>query len=434
MKYSIYNNFIDLTDTVKAVYNSASDSFVLIKGEGENWLNNPPVELRRLNEDLYNELCGGGAIVSNAEDEYKKQLRNSQKIRLESRVFHLMINPTLDCNLRCWYCYEKHVKGSSISSDIMNGILGLISRKCIEQRNIEKLILSFFGGEPLLEFDSVRKIILHSLVCCKKKNIALGVSFTSNGVLINDEMVSFFKENKLDVTFQITLDGAQEEHNKTRYTKGNVGTYDIIIRNIHCLLENQIPVILRINYTANNFSSILSILNDIKKWKEENRRYVKVDLQRIWQDGAKELEIGPTMKLFREGGFEVTSPLLDLDYLHNPCYADNANQLLINYNGDVYKCTARDFSKESRLGILKDDGSVVWMQDTPKNRITNILPHQICSTCSIFPLCGGGCIQKRQEQKDNVCIYGIDEQKKQDIILNRFYNYVVKKQVQIPTN
>ena len=192
------------------------------------------------------------------------------------------------------------------------------------------------------------------------------------------------------------------------------------------MLENQIAVILRINYTAKNFPSILSILSDIKKWKEEDRRYVQVDLQRIWQDDSKELEIGPTMKLFREGGFEVTSPLLDLDYLHHPCYADCVNQLLVNYNGDVYKCTARDFSKESRHGILKDDGSVVWMQDTPKERITNILPHEICSTCSIFPLCGGGCIQKRQEQRDNVCLYEIDEQKKQDIILNRFYNYVVK--------
>lgn len=425
MKYSIYNNFIDLTDTVKAVYNSASDSFVLIKG-GENWLNKSPAELRQLNEDLYNELCGNGAIVSSGVDEYKKQLRNSQKIRLESGVFHLMINPTLDCNLHCWYCYEKHVKGSSISTDIMNGILGLISKNCIGQRNIKKLILSFFGGEPLLEFDSVRKIILHSSECCEKKNIELGVSFTSNGVLIDDEMVSFFKENMLDVTFQITLDGAREEHNKTRFTKGSVGTYDIIIRNIQRLLEGQIPVILRINYTAKNFSSILSILNDIKKWKEEYRRYVQVDLQRIWQDGAKELEIRPTMKLFREGGFEVTSPLLDLDYLHHPCYADCVNQLLINYNGDVYKCTARDFTKESRHGFLMGNGDVVWVQDPPKERITNILPRQICSTCSIFPLCGGGCIQKRKEQRDNVCLYEIDEQKKQDIILNRFYNYVVK--------
>ena len=104
-------------------------------------------------------------------DEYKKQLQDSQKIRLESGVFHLMINPTLDCNLHCWYCYEKHVKGSSISTDIMNGILGLISKNCIGQRNIKKLILSFFGGEPLLEFDSVRKIILHSSECCEKKNI-----------------------------------------------------------------------------------------------------------------------------------------------------------------------------------------------------------------------------------------------------------------------
>lgn len=424
MKYSTYNNWLDFTEDVTAVYNSATDSFVLINGK-DNLIDKSPKDLQLIDERLYKELCGIGAILPKDTDEYRTQLLKSQRIRMNDEMFQLMINPTLDCNLHCWYCYEKHIKGSAILPYTLDNIFSLISNISMKQ-NIKVFSLSFFGGEPLLEFDSVKKIILHTSSCCAKRNIVLRISFTSNAVLIDNKIITFFKKHKLDVSFQVTLDGGRENHNKTSFTSHRGETYDVIMHNVQSLLENQIPVTLRINYTIKNFSSISTIVNDMADWEEEYKKFVQVDLQRVWQDGIEELDIESVMQEFRNKGYNVTSPLLDIDYCIHPCYADCENQLLINYNGDVYKCTARDFTEANCCGKLMGNGRINWAHMTPKERIINILPPQICSTCSIFPLCGGGCIQKRMEQPDNVCIYDLDEQKKRDIILNRFYNYVVK--------
>lgn len=134
------------------------------------------------------------------------------------------------------------------------------------------------------------------------------------------------------------------------------------------------------------------------------------------------------MDTFKQNGFEVSSPLICIDNLRYPCYADKLNQFLINYNGDVYKCSARDFTSQNKKGALSDEGEVIWTTPSPQEVIKQFKPQNACKTCNIFPLCGGGCIQKNSEIKETGdCILGIDDEQKKDIILNRFYCYFVKK-------
>ena len=100
---------------------------------------------------------------------------------------------------------------------------------------------------------------------------------------------------------------------------------------------------------------------------------------------------------------------------------------MINYNGDVYKCSARDFTPHNKKGILTDNGEVLWSNESPQVMIQQFQPGKACKTCNIFPLCGGGCIQKNSEVEDlGNCIFDIDDEQKKDIILNRFYCFFVK--------
>lgn len=433
MKHSLYNNIVKITDNTSLLYNAGKDCFILVKDSV--CLKSDPNQLFSKNHSLYEEFIKNGIIIDNDVDEFKQQLRLYHDSLLNSTNFSLIINPTLDCNLHCWYCYENHIKSSRIAENTLTGILKMIDKVFEKQSELQTFSLSFFGGEPLLDIDTVKTIIDYTSQCCQKRNVSLHVSFTSNGVLLNSESIQYFTKQHLDVGFQITLDGGKEYHDKTRFSKGKIGTYDIILRNIQSLAENQISVVLRINYTAENFSSIPSILNDIKNWDDTIKAYIKVDLQRVWQDNEGEIEEAPLMEQFRNNGFVISSPLLDMDNLRQPCYADYANELLVNYNGDIFKCTARDFSSENRLGYLTDEGNIVWTSLTPEERIQQILPKKICSTCSIFPLCGGGCLQKRSEiQDENTCMYHITEGQKKEIILNRFYHHIVKKQVTEHTN
>lgn len=111
-----------------------------------------------------------------------------------------------------------------------------------------------------------------------------------------------------------------------------------------------------------------------------------------------------------------------LDNLINPCYADKKNEAVINYNGNVYKCTARDFSEENKYGELSEDGTINWNEKLTKWENIKI-QSKACQNCRILPLCGGGCHQINLESEGlNTCQMGFDDKKKDEIIMKRLYH------------
>ena len=95
--------------------------------------------------------------------------------------------------------------------------------------------------------------------------------------------------------------------------------------------------------------------------------------------------------------------------------------MLINYNGDVFKCTARDFSEANSLGRLTPSGEIKWKKNMPEDYLTLKLSRPECRECRIAPLCGSGCCQKNRETPaDCGCMLGYTEQAKDERILKRF--------------
>lgn len=427
MKYSTYNTVIKLSANVYSLYNAITDRFILFKKEIINDLALSPEDIKAKNHALYEELRNAEAIVEDNKDEYIFLKNLSREIDLNDNEFKLIINPTLDCNLRCWYCYENHIKGSAISDETFQKIAKFVVRIFDENDKLKHFQVYFFGGEPLMNFKIVKELITFISDCCNRKNISLGTTFTTNGTLVNEKIIQFLKSCTKDNSFQITLDGSRKFHDKVRFLGPTKGTYDKILHNIQLLLDNNIFVILRINYTKENILSIPSILQDIKEYNDEQKKYLRIDFQRVWQDNSDGMEIDNLLEQFSNANISVTSPTHNMDYLRHPCYADHLNELVINYNGDVYKCTARDFSTLNRSGFLSEDGTVIWTGMTSLERIEKKMIHDICKKCNILPLCGGGCAQKCIELKDgNRCMYGYDENNKKKVILDRFYNIFVK--------
>jgi uncharacterized protein len=108
------------------------------------------------------------------------------------------------------------------------------------------------------------------------------------------------------------------------------------------------------------------------------------------------------------------------DSIKYACYADRINQATINYNGDVFKCTARDFTKDNLEGVLDSDGLIQWKNNI-LNRFEKRLTNKPCLDCKIMPICGGGCSQKAIENLGNdYCVNDFDESKKNAIVFDRF--------------
>lgn len=423
MKDSLYNTIISLSDKYKLVYNALSDKYLVLSSGtqgvdygGLNLINNAVLS------EKFKEI---GAIVDDDVDEVQV-LRDL--IRLydhNDESFQLHINPTLDCNCRCWYCYEEHSKGSRMSTETIQSVIRLIEKIIADKKSLRRFNLSFFGGEPLMCFSNVVKPLVNTFEdICKMHNIETSVHFTTNGALINEKMLEFFAEHKS--SFQITLDGHRLFHDKVRHTVSGEGTYDKILANIKELLDRNNSVLLRINYTRDNIKSIPEILKDLDTIPTGVRSRISIDLQRVWQDLSKDREeeitslITGYMHDFAKAGFRVTSHYVH-DMVRNSCYGDKRNYLLVNYNGAVYRCTARDFNEQNRAGTLTDAGIVQWRDDALECRLAAKFAKPVCHTCRIAPLCGGGCCQQAIDHTNpDVCMYEYTDAMMDKIVTDRF--------------
>lgn len=115
-KYSRYNTLLKVNDRFGLFYNAMSDRFIVLKMPAYKALQrNRAADLEHSAPTLYGQLVEAGGIVDADVDEVQLVRDMIHRIDADDTVFHLHVNPTVDCNFRCWYCYEDHVKGSKMS-------------------------------------------------------------------------------------------------------------------------------------------------------------------------------------------------------------------------------------------------------------------------------------------------------------------------------
>lgn len=426
MKYSQFNSLIPYKNRF-LFYNSFSKKIILINSQLIEAVNQAKTDVSLLKNNhpsLYHAAVKGGFWIDNNIDEIE-QIR--KKIIAESNNYHqflLTINPTMNCNFKCWYCYEDHVRGSKINKKNLDSIKKLIGNIIIDNEKLSFFSLGFFGGEPLLYFhDICVPIIDEWKKITEEYNLKRGLYFTTNGYLINDSVFEKLMEYKHCIdSIYMTLDGHRYNHNKVRFVSSTKGSYDTILNNIIRLTNAQINVRVRINYTMDKLTDCSDILKDLNSIKPENKKLLSVSFHCVWQTITnlkdRENEVFEQMNLFHQAGFSVYSP----NHLTSNiplCYGDKVNSAIINYNGDVFKCTARKFDTNKREGYLDEDGHILWNEDKINKRMNSFLRNKPCLSCRLLPHCLGGCTQNQLERKGlekGYCLNDFNEQKKDELI------------------
>lgn len=310
MKYSQFNTIV-LQNENYVLFNALTQRFIFIMPEIKELLNAAIHEgidlLQQCHPDFYGYLVEQEFIVDNSIDEVERVRQLSKSVDEDESLFLLTINPTMNCNFKCWYCYETRVKKSKLDASSIGRINTFITRTLINEK-IKEFNLSFFGGEPLLYFkNSVVPIIDHYLSECTGKVVQGNIGFTSNGYLIDDYFLDYFLERNFRCGLQITLDGARDEHDLVRYVSSQKGSYSKILENTKRLAENGFFVRLRINYTSRNAESTLSIIDDFEDLsKEAKDKFLVVDFHKVWQESkTPEMEgtIQTTIEEFSKRGF-----------------------------------------------------------------------------------------------------------------------------------
>lgn len=241
----------------------------------------------------------------------------------------------------------------------------------------------------------IEPIALEITDLCNRYNIYLESGITTNGYLINEEMIPFFCNTNMQ-SFLITLDSSKDMHNKVRFQRNASNSYQKIVDNIILLAEKLEPkdLNLRINFTKESFNSITNIINS---FYPKIRKKIKVSLVQIIQDQRKNKipihEIETTRLEFEKAGFMSAREILKTKGYR--CHADLYNQVIINYDGRVFKCPAQNFEKEKEDGILTKKGNIIWHENLLSRKMCRAgFDNDTCMNCKYLPVCFGLCSQK----------------------------------------
>lgn len=423
MKSSTYNNFFHF-DGKNICYNLINDKFVILEDDVKELFlaaerQTEMDELDKIHPEFFKYMVDEGFIIENETDEFSQVVEISKKADNNENQFLLFINPTMNCNFKCWYCYESHIKDSKMDTVTIDKTIQLIDQITKGSEGMEQFAISWFGGEPLLYFD---KVIVPILTQAKQildsRNIQLMTGFTTNGLLFDKKKIDFLKSFYVQ-EIQITLDGYGENHDQVRFISSTKGSFHQIVYNIILLAKNNFNVVIRINCSDKNMDDIDRIMELFGEYDDKIRKRLRFSYHKVWQlEDALENDVREYIDKYKSSGFYVDGAVYDS--VRGSCYADKKNQAFLNYNGDVFKCSARDFKVGNRLGELNQNGVIEWNPDATVRENAKF-KNKPCHTCSILPICGGGCSQAAYENlgKD-YCVNDFDPVKKMEIVKRVF--------------
>lgn len=337
------------------------------------------------------------AVSDNFDEvEYRKNLyekikiANKQKTLKYNRVHFVL---TYECNFACPYCYEKKDNKTKVMSKKQID-------KIFDLHNNNINDIGLFGGEPLL-LDN-RKIIEY--IISKAPNARY--SIITNGYTL-ENYIDLLKQINI-VYIQITLDGDEEAHNKTRKLLNGNGTYDKIINNIEVALQNNLPTTIRMNIHNNNIDSCMKIKKIIEDHHRGNNNLF-FDIQPIFQceeddrnllfNKLLEEDVNSTKKNYILKNLPPIS-----NFLYNGtkliprikgCYADNYYRFYDPY-GDIYTCIASVGNPAKSVGKYWPDYNL--FKNSFLERDIFSVPQ--CKECCYAFVCGGGCANALP---DNCC-------------------------------
>lgn len=415
MKRSKYNIRISEKNMV-IYYNSFSDEYVAMSHradevfEGADWENKFKVEFPKHFEHLVN----AGFIIEDGRDELAEIRYQNKLDAFSSRSLMVMVYPTQDCNLKCWYCYESHVKDTLMGKDIQQRVFKMIEKR-VHENSFDSLRLSFFGGEPLIGFDDVAYPLAYRIKeLVTKAGKSFQTFFITNATLLTPHVSE--KMKAIHPYFQITLDGCREKHNTVRIRKeGAKDTYDEIIDAIKRIVSDIYtpedypnPIVtVRINYDNNTLKRVSEIIADLK---DINRRAIYIHLERVWQtkdkvDEAQRQLLKDALLQFISAGFYVGHGCFGEKKVS--CPAETDSYLIVNHDGNLFRCNGRTLTEETKEGVLDADGNVVWGKGMQSKRLgLSTFENPRCLACKMLPRCMGPCSQKIMEHgsvDDSIC-------------------------------
>lgn len=358
-------------------------------------------DVREALEEL-NALIEAGQLF--AEDVYEPYVKEFKK--RETVVKALCLHIAHDCNLACKYCFaeegEYHGRRALMSFEVGKKALDFLIANSGSRRNLE---VDFFGGEPLMNFEVVKQLVAYGREQEKIHNKNFRFTLTTNGVLLNDDILEFLNKEMANVV--LSIDGREEVNNKMRPFRNGKGSYELIVPKFQKVAEsrNQTNYYVRGTFTRNNldFSEDVLHLADLGFEQISVEPVVAADTEDYslreedipviceqYDKLAKEM-----VKRSKEGKcFNFFHFMIDLQ--GGPCVAkrisgcgSGTEYLAVTPWGDFYPC--HQFVGEEKFLLGNVDTGIVNTEIVETFKGCNVYAKDKCKDCFSKFYCSGGC-------------------------------------------
>jgi uncharacterized protein len=365
------------------------------------------------------ELCDAGFFIP---VKIKERDLVGEILEKESKIgFHAIILPHENCNFRCDYCYEKFERGK-MRPDIAEGLKIFIHQKT---KDNDRLSIAWFGGEPLLARDVIYHLSASFMKSCEKNGASYSSGITTNGYLLTNEVVDSLLKHKV-FSYQVTIDGPEELHDRSRKLAGGKGTYQRIIMNLKNMKKRteDFLVKIRINFTKHHtsesmeefFVQVQSLFqgdarfdlhfHPVGRWGGPNDANLDVcDVRSVGEVRSA------FMRRSLQLGFPNQMAKRHLRPHGNVCYAGKENSIVIGSDGTIYKCTVAFDDAVNQVGKLLKNGEILIDQHR-WNLWTKLKDKNIdkCQTCSFSPTCQSkGCPLMAIKKNEPPCPITMEE-------------------------
>ena len=339
-----------------------------------------------------------------AADIYKDYVIDFKK--RQTVVKALCLHIAHDCNLACKYCFaeegEYHGRRALMSFEVGKKALDFLIANSGSRKNLE---VDFFGGEPLMNWQVVKDLVKYGREQEKLHNKKFRFTLTTNGVLLNDEVMEFCNKEMGNVV--LSVDGRKEVHDYMRPFRKGAGSYDLIMPKFEKFAEsrNQDKYYVRGTFTHHNldFSQDVLHLADLGFKQISVEPVVAADTEEY---AIREEDIPQILEQYdilakemikreKEGkGFNFFHFMIDLT--GGPCVykrlsgcGSGTEYLAVTPWGDFYPC--HQFVGEEQYLMGNVDEGITKPEIVKDFGRCNVYTKPDCKDCFARFYCSGGC-------------------------------------------
>ena len=311
-----------------------------------------------------------------------------------------------DCNLACRYCFagegEYHGHRALMSLEVGKKALDFLVANSGNRVNLE---VDFFGGEPLMNWDVVKGIVEYGRSLEEPHNKKFRFTLTTNGVLLNDEIMEFANREMANIV--LSIDGRKEIHDKMRPFRGGQGSYDLIVPKFQKVAESreQTRYYVRGTFTHNNLDFSRDVLHladlgfqqisvePVVAKPTDSYALTEEDLPKLMEEYDK-LAV-EMLRRRREGKpFNFFHFMIDLE--GGPCVAkrlsgcgSGTEYLAVTPWGDLYPC--HQFVGDEKFLMGNVEEGVLREDIRDEFKCCNVYAKEKCKNCFAKFYCSGGC-------------------------------------------